>query len=34
VAAVAGGVVALGVIYLMGRRHGRKKRTVVEITRI
>jgi hypothetical protein len=34
VAAIAGGVVALGVIYLVGRRHGRKKRTVVEITRI
>ncbi|MFA5884066.1 MAG: hypothetical protein WDA60_09480 [Acidimicrobiia bacterium] len=34
VAAIAGVVVALGVIYLMGRRHGRKKRTIVEIKRV
>lgn len=34
VAAIAGVVVALGVVYLMGRRHGRKKRTIVEIKRV
>lgn len=34
VAAIAGVVVALGVVYLLGRRHGRKKRTVVEIKRV
>ncbi len=34
VATIAGVVLALGVVYLLGRRHGRKKRTIVEITRI
>lgn len=34
VAAIAGVVVGLGIVYLLGRRHGRKKRTIVEITRI
>jgi hypothetical protein len=34
VAAVVGGIVFVGVIYLVGRRHGRKRRTVVEIRRI
>ncbi len=34
VAGIAGVVVALGVVYLMGRRHGRKKRTIVEIKRV
>lgn len=34
IAAIAGVVVALGVVYLMGRRHGRKKRTIVEIKRV
>lgn len=34
VAAVVGVVLALGVVYLMGRRHGRKKRTIVEIKRV
>jgi hypothetical protein len=34
VAAIAGGVLLLGVIYFMGRRHGRKKRTIVEIKRV
>lgn len=33
-AAIAGVVVALGIVYLMGRRHGRKKRTIVEIKRV
>ncbi|MEI8000994.1 MAG: hypothetical protein WCI50_06550 [Actinomycetes bacterium] len=33
-AATAGTVVALGIVYLLGRRHGRKKRTIVEITRV
>jgi hypothetical protein len=32
--ALAGVVVALGLVYLLGRRHGRKKRTIVEIKRI
>ena len=27
-------VVVVGVVYLMGRRHGRKKRTIVEIKRV
>lgn len=34
VASVAGVVLALGVVYLLGRRHGRKKRTIVEIKRV
>ena len=34
IAMIAGAVVAVGVIYLLGRRHGRKKRTIVEIKRI
>ena len=34
VAAIAGTILALGVVYLMGRRHGRKKRTIVEIKRV
>ena len=33
-AATAGGVVLVGIVYLLGRRHGRKKRTIVEITRV
>lgn len=33
-AATAGAVVLAGVVYLLGRRHGRKKRTIVEITRV
>ena len=28
---IVGAVVAVGVIYILGRRHGRKKRTIVEI---
>ena len=31
---IVGAVVAVGVIYLLGRRHGRKKRTIVEIKRV
>lgn len=34
VAAIVGGVLAIGIVYLMGRRHGRKKRTIVEIKRV
>ena len=34
VAAIVGVVVVVGVVYLMGRRHGRKKRTIVEIKRV
>ena len=33
-AATAGAVLVVGVVYLLGRRHGRKKRTIVEITRV
>lgn len=33
-AAAASGAIAMAVVYLVGRRHGRKKRTVVEIRRI
>lgn len=33
-AATAGTVILVGVVYLLGRRHGRKKRTIVEITRV
>lgn len=33
-AGAAGVVVVLGIIYLLGRRHGRKKRTIVEIRRV
>jgi hypothetical protein len=32
--AIGGVVLALGIAYVLGRRHGRKKRTIVEITRI
>lgn len=31
---IVGAVVAVGVIYILGRRHGRKKRTIVEIKRV
>ena len=34
IAMIAGAVLAVGVIYILGRRHGRKKRTIVEIKRI
>lgn len=34
VAMVVGAVVAVGIIYILGRRHGRKKRTIVEIKRV
>ena len=33
-AAIGGGVVGVLLVYLIGRRHGRKKRTIVEIKRI
>lgn len=33
-AVTAGTVLVVGVVYLLGRRHGRKKRTIVEITRV
>jgi len=31
---IVGAVVAVGVVYMLGRRHGRKKRTIVEIKRV
>jgi len=34
VAAVVGVVLVVGVVYFLGRRHGRKKRTIVEIKRV
>lgn len=34
VAAVVGGVLLVGIVYFLGRRHGRKKRTIVEIKRV
>jgi hypothetical protein len=34
VGAIVGGVLLVGIIYIMGRRHGRKKRTIVEIKRV
>ena len=34
VAAVVGGILAVGIVYFLGRRHGRKKRTIVEIKRV
>ena len=34
IAAIVGGVVLIGLVYVMGRRHGRKKRTIVEIKRV
>jgi hypothetical protein len=34
VAAIVGGVLLIGVVYFLGRRHGRKKRTIVEIKRV
>jgi len=34
IGAIVGGVVLVGIIYIMGRRHGRKKRTIVEIKRV
>lgn len=33
-AAGVGTVLVVGIVYLLGRRHGRKKRTIVEITRV
>lgn len=33
-AAIGGAVLGAAVIYVLGRRHGRKKRTVVEIKRV
>ena len=32
-AATAAGAVALGIAYVLGRRHGRKKRTVIQVRR-
>ena len=34
IAAIAGAVLGVFVIYFLGRRHGRKKRTIVEIKRV
>lgn len=34
IAVVVGAVVAVGIVYILGRRHGRKKRTIVEIKRV
>jgi hypothetical protein len=34
IAAIAGAIVGVALIYVMGRRHGRKKRTIVEIKRV
>ncbi len=34
VAAIVGAVLGVVVIYILGRRHGRKKRTIVEIKRV
>ena len=31
---IVGAVVAVGIVYILGRRHGRKKRTIVEIKRV
>jgi hypothetical protein len=31
---IVGGVLLVGIVYIMGRRHGRKKRTIVEIKRV
>jgi hypothetical protein len=33
-AAIGGAVLGVLIIYILGRRHGRKKRTIVEIKRI
>ena len=34
IAAIGGAVLGVFVIYILGRRHGRKKRTIVEIKRV
>lgn len=34
IAAIGGAVLGVVVIYVLGRRHGRKKRTIVEIKRV
>ena len=34
IAAIAGAALGAAVIYILGRRHGRKKRTIVEIKRV
>lgn len=34
IAAIGGAVLGVFIIYFLGRRHGRKKRTIVEIKRI
>ena len=34
IAAIGGAVLGVFVIYFLGRRHGRKKRTIVEIKRV
>ena len=34
IAAIGGAVLGVLVIYILGRRHGRKKRTIVEIKRV
>lgn len=34
IGAIVGGVLLIGIVYVMGRRHGRKKRTIVEIKRV
>jgi len=33
-AAIGGAVLGAAIIYILGRRHGRKKRTIVEIKRV
>ena len=34
IAAIGGAVLGVFIIYFLGRRHGRKKRTIVEIKRV
>jgi len=34
IAGIAGAVLGVFIIYFLGRRHGRKKRTIVEIKRV
>jgi hypothetical protein len=34
IAAIGGAVLGVFVVYILGRRHGRKKRTIVEIKRV
>jgi hypothetical protein len=34
IAAIGGAVLGVFVVYFLGRRHGRKKRTIVEIKRV